>query len=136
MALAPDVKPHTALVLLDEAQAFPAVFPFRHAVEYFYARRATGLAWGVPDLFYPYSFSPDGLHVEPLEALRKPWDEAATVYAYDELVVLSRQPAGLVVLEDWPSLLPPLPDGARYAPRERIVAHDPMLPSRRLLRYP
>jgi hypothetical protein len=136
VSLAPDVAPHTLFVLLDPSHAFPAVFPFRHAVEYMYARRASGLAWGVPDLFYPYSFDADGVRVQPVEALRGPWQESPTTYGFDEIVVFSREGDGLRLLEEWPPLLPPLPAGARYEPRARIVSRDPQLPSRSLLRYP
>jgi len=133
VAQAPDVRPHTLFLLIDDQHTFPAVFSFRHAVEYMYARRASGLAWDVPDLFYPYSFAGDGLHIEPLEALRRPWDDPPTVYRYDELVVVARGPGGLRVLENWPSTLPPLPAGARYEPRTRVVSEDPRLPARSLL---
>jgi hypothetical protein len=136
VSLAPDVTPHTVFVLLDPSQAFPAVFPFRHAVEYMYARRASGLAWGVPDLFYPYSFGAAGLRVEPAEALREPWQESPTTYRFDEIVVVSRERDGLRLLDAWPPVLPALPAGARYEPRARIVFRDPRLASRSLLRYP
>jgi hypothetical protein len=136
LRLAPDVRPHTLIVLLDPAQSFPAMFPFRHAIEYLYARRASGLAWGVPEVFYPFAFGPAGVTVEPVAALREPWEDAPTTYGYHEIVAFARSPAGLQVLESWPAMLPPLPPGARYEPRARIVATDPGLPSRALLRSP
>jgi hypothetical protein len=133
VALAPDVRPHTLVVLLDPARTFPAVYPFRHAVEYVYARRASGLALDVPELFYPYSFGAEGVRIEPLETLRDAWDEPATLYRYDELMVVARRDHGLALLEEWPRGLPPLPDGARYDPRARVVSSDPRLAARAIL---
>ena len=101
-----------------------------------YARRASGVAWDVPDLFYPHSFRSDGLHVEPVEALRGPWQESPSTYRFDEIVLVSRERDGLRLLDAWPPVLPALPAGARYEPRARIVFRDPQLRSRSLLRYP
>jgi hypothetical protein len=40
--LAPDLRPHTLVVLIDQARAFPASFAFRYGVEYLYQGRASG----------------------------------------------------------------------------------------------
>jgi hypothetical protein len=134
VALAPETHPHTLFVLLDDAQTFPAVFAFRHAVEYMYARQASGLAWGAPSLFYPFSFDAAGVGIEPSAKIREAWEEPATHYAYEEIVVLAYERGGLHVLDEWPAPLPPLPPGARYIPRARLILRDPHLPSRAILR--
>jgi hypothetical protein len=136
-ARAPDVRPHTLLVLLDEEGAFPAVFTFRHAVGYLYDRRAAGVVWGASDYLYSFSFDAEGVRLEPWPAIRKAWRDEPTRYGYDEVVV-ARRGAGrqLVLLRDWPESLPALPPSARYDPEARIVRGGPPVPAQRILYRP
>lgn len=130
----PDVKPHTLLVVLNEMGAWRAIFTFRNIVEHLYQGRATGYVLPALDIFYPTRFAPDGIHCEPLPVIQKGWRSPATVHGYDETIVLRHTAAGpLVLLEEWPTDLPPLPDGARYEPRAHIVRGGAPAPERALL---
>lgn len=127
LTVAPDLAPDTFVVLLDGARSFPATFTFHHALEYLYARRATGVSLGAEPFLYPHAFSKDGLASVPLESIRGPWREPVRLYRYDQLVVVMALPEGGVrLLEEWPpGLLPALPPGASYRPRERIRRGPP-----------
>jgi hypothetical protein len=130
-ALAPDLEPHTLVVVLDKAGTWPLDFSFRHAIEYLYEERARGHAVGAEALLYETRFEPEGVLSEPLPVLRGPWREEVIRYRYDDLVVLRRDPrGGLTLLGAWPADLPPLPAGIAYAPFSRIRAEAP--PPRRL----
>lgn len=130
-AQAPDLEPHTLVVVLQEEGIWPYDFSFRHAVEYLYEGRARGHAQGVEGLLYETRFEPDGVYSEPLPVLRGPWREEATCYRYEELVVFRKKPSGgLTLLEAWPAELPPLAAGVAYAPFSRIRTGAP--PPRRL----
>jgi hypothetical protein len=136
-AHAPDVRPHTLLVLLDEEGAFPAVFTFRHAVGYLYDRRAAGVVWGASDYLYSFSFDAEGVRLEPWPAIRKAWRDEPTRYGYDEVVVARRgADRQLVLLRDWPASLPALPSSARYDPEARIVRGGAPVPAQRILYRP
>jgi hypothetical protein len=136
-ARAPDVRPHTLLVLLDEEGAFPAVFTFRHAVGYLYDRRAAGVVWGASDYLYSFSFDAEGVRLEPWPAIRKAWRDEPTRYGYDEVVVARRgADRQLVLLRDWPASLPALPSSARYDPEARIVRGGPPVPAQGILHRP
>lgn len=118
----PDVGPHTLLIALDEGRAWLGAFPFHHAVQYLYERRAAGFVPHRADTLYSASPAPDGIRFEPLSIVRRAWDAPRTVYGYDEIVVVRHTPSGeVVVLDTWPVDLKPLPPGARYAPRSRIA---------------
>ena len=120
-ALAPDLEPHTLVVVLQEAEIWPYDFSFRHAVEYLYEGRARGHAQGVEQLLYDTRFEPEGVYSEPLPVLRGPWREEVTRYRYEEVVVFRRKPrGGLTLLDVWPSELPDLAAGVAYAPLSRI----------------
>ncbi|HEY7514047.1 MAG TPA: hypothetical protein VIC87_06195, partial [Vicinamibacteria bacterium] len=69
------------------------------------------------------------------KAIRRAWRSPVTRHRFDELVVVRHGADGLVLLEEWPkdARLPPLPPGARYAPRERIVAGAPPAARARIL---
>jgi hypothetical protein len=136
-ARAPDVRPHTLLVLLDEGGgAFPAVFTFRHAVGYLYEGRAAGVVWGASDYLYSFAFDAEGVRLEPWPAIRKAWRDEPTRYGYDEVIVARRGPEGLALLRDWPAALPPLPPSARYDPEARIVRGGALVPAHRILYRP
>ena len=134
LVVAPDLAPDTFVVLLDGAASFPATFTFHHALDYLYARRATGVSLGAEPFLYPHAFSKDGLVSVPLEAIRGPWREPVRLYRYDQLVVVAALPGGGIrLLEEWPrGLLPALPPDAAYRPRERI-RQGPPRPERRIL---
>ncbi len=127
LVAAPDVAPDTFVVLLDGARSFPATFTFHHALDYLYARRATGVSLGAEPFLYPHAFSKDGLVSVPMESIRGPWREPVRLYRYDQLVVVRALPGGEVrLLDEWPEgPLPALPAGAAYRPRERIRLGPP-----------
>jgi hypothetical protein len=123
--IAPDVKPRTLVVLVDHCESWPAVFTFRHAVEWTYERRATGFLWRPGfrgQLLYPTVFGAAGVQTVPWDSIQRAWDDPVTLHRYDAIVAVRRQPPGcrLRLAEDWPDELPPLPPGARYAPAARI----------------
>lgn len=119
---APDLAPHTLVVLLDEAGAWPWTFSFRSAVDYLYRGNAVGFVWGADSLLFPTFFTPEGVRTEPWASIRKPWGCPQTLHRYDQIVVVRAAQAGPVeVLDEWPDVLPALPAGARYMPSSRIV---------------
>jgi hypothetical protein len=135
VALAPRVTPGTLFLLLDETGAWPATFPFRHAVRYLYAGTASGHVVGVPDFLYPLHPVVGGFVSAPWAVIRGPWAERVRFYRYREIVVLrDREPDGLRLLEEWPAdVLGPLPKDASYAPRDRLLEGGELPPSRRIL---
>jgi hypothetical protein len=127
-ALAPDLRPGTLVVLLDHCGDWPAVFTFRHAVEWTYGRRATGFLWRPGfrgQLFYPTAFTAAGVRTVPWETIQEGWDDRPTLHRYDEIVALTRRPeeCRAALAPEWPDELPPLPPGARYVPTERILGN-------------
>jgi hypothetical protein len=123
---APGLRPHTLVVLLDDDRAFEATFTFRHALAFVYSPDVAGWVWGGHDLLYPAAFTPEGVRWEPWPEIRRSWDEPASRFDYDELVVVRHRAGGVQMLETWPAgVLPPLPSGARYHPRGRIVSGAP-----------
>ena len=136
-ARVPDVRPHTLVVLLDEGDAFPAVFTFRHAIGYLYDQRAAGVVWGGADYLYSFSFDAEGVRLEPWPVIRKAWRDEPTRYGYGELVVArSGADRRLALVREWPSALPPLPPSARYDPEARIVRGGAPVPAQRILWRP
>ncbi|HEY2946550.1 MAG TPA: hypothetical protein VGN09_29220 [Vicinamibacteria bacterium] len=136
-ARAPDVRPHTLVVLLDDGEAFPAVFTFRHAVGYLYDQRAAGVVWGASDYLYSFSFDGEGVRLEPWPAIRKAWRDEPTRYGYGELIVARSGPdRRLALVRDWPAALPPLPPSARYDPEARIVRGGAPVPAQQILGRP
>jgi len=126
--IAPDLKPNTLVVLLQDppARTWRASFSFRHAVDYLYAGHAVGHVQGVLNPLYPIEFTPEGVLVEPIRPVRTSWSMPPTRHRYDEIVALRLRRSGqLELLETWPADLPPLPDGARYAPHDRIRSGPP-----------
>jgi len=133
-ARAPDVRPHTLIVLLDEGGVFPAVFAFRHAVGYLYEQRAAGLVWGASDYLYTFTFDAEGVWFDPWPAIRRAWRDEPTRYAYGEVIVARGGADGrLALLRDWPPELPPLPRSARYEPEARIVRGGPPVRAQAIL---
>jgi hypothetical protein len=124
--IAPEVQPGTLLLLVDHCSHWPAVFTFRHAVEWTYERRATGLVWRSGfrgQLFYPTTFGEDGVRTVPWESIQRAWDDPPTLHRYDQIVALRLRPdeCQAELTREWPEELGPLPAGARYAPAERIL---------------
>ncbi len=121
VALAPDLRDGTLVVLLDADGVFPATFTFRHAVSYLYDGRAAGLVPGGHDFLYPARFGADVVESLPWPVIQDAWREPARAYGYDALLVV-RQARGRLTLERaWPADLPPAAGAARYAPEARIV---------------
>lgn len=125
---APGLRPHTLVVLLDETGDWQTTFSFRHAVQYTYGDDVLGYASGASDLFYPTRIVPDGVDCEPWRVIRGPWRSPPTRHRFDEVVVVRHDASGIVsILDEWPAVgLPPLPAGAAYAPRARVVAEAPV----------
>ena len=132
---APDLRPNTLVVLIDEPEAWPAAFTFRHAVEYLYEGRSTGYVWKANDFIYSARFVPAGVLYEPWDLIRTGWRTWPTVHRYEELVVVRlAADRRIEILDRWPhDVLAPLPHGARYAPWERILRGRPTPASRRIL---
>lgn len=131
---APQLEPHTLIVLLDEAGAWPAAFTFQHAVDYLYGGRARGTVWGAVPFLYPIQVELDGIRWVPYESIRGPWREPVALYRWDEVVAVRLTDSGAVTVEDeWPDALPPLPPSARYVPRARIRRGEPPPREHRLL---
>jgi hypothetical protein len=132
---APDLKPNTFVILIDEGGAWPASFTFRHALRYLYAGHAIGSVWRANDFLYPVYLLADGVHSVPWEIIRKPWRTPVTTHGYRETVVVRLEASGtLSVLQRWPDeLLPKLPEGAAYEPEGRILRQETP-DARRILR--
>lgn len=129
-ALAPGLAPGTLVVLLPRDSAWPFDMTFRHAILYLYEGRAIGHVVGADPLLYETRFEAAGIRSIPAPVIRGPWREADTLYPYDSVVAFGENAKGrLRLLETWPARLPPLPPGAVYAPRSRLV---PAPPPRRL----
>jgi hypothetical protein len=135
---APALKPGTLVVLLGESRAWPVSLTFRHAVTYLYAGQALGLVPEAADFLYPWSFTPEGISISPWPEIRGAWKQRPSQHSWGALVVARVSRSGhLKVLREWPGdILPPLPNGARYAPLERIVEGKPPPPSHRILSDP
>jgi hypothetical protein len=135
---APDLKPGTLVILLDDRPSWPMTFPFRHALRYLYGDAVVGLVYGAVDFLYPSRFGPEGVTVVPWPVIRSPWQVAPSFHPWDTIVVARAGADGeLALLASWPQGgLPPLPAGARYAPAERILARAVRGGERRVLRIP
>jgi hypothetical protein len=129
------VKPRTLVLLIDEWRAFPADFTFRHAVEFLYGGRARGYIPAAWHIFYPTTMDATGIRCEPWPILRGPWKAPMSLHSYDQVVVVRFTDTGKLRLErQWPETLPPLPEGATYAPRDRILKDAPPPPQHALVR--
>ena len=121
-SIAPQVVPGTLLVLLGQGGTWPLDLTFRHAIAYLYEDHAVG---HVPDsdaFLYETSFEPGGIRSSPMPVIRATWDETPRLFPYESVVVVREDTVGrLGLLEAWPRDLPPLPPGARYVPRSRIL---------------
>ncbi len=121
VALAPDLRDGTLIVLLDGEQVFPATFTFRHAVSYLYGGRAEGLVVGGFDFLYPAWFEADAVRSRPWPVIQRPWRAPARSYPYRALVIVREVNGRLALAEHWPEELPASAGAAGYAPLGRVV---------------
>jgi hypothetical protein len=131
---APDIRPGTMVLLLDEGGAWRATFGFHHAIQYLYRGRAAGCVWGAWNALYPANLDLEGLHSEPWPVIRGPWGVRPHTYRYDEIIVARFSAGSVEILNKWPATLPPVPADARYDPGSRILDLSQAVPERRLLR--
>jgi hypothetical protein len=122
VAQAPGLEPGTLVLLLDETGAWPMTFTFRHALRYLYGDGVVGVVHGAQDFLYPWHLTAEGVVVVPWPVIRREWQVSPTFHPWEAVVVARRDGTGEVaILPRWPEdVLPALPPGARYAPRERI----------------
>jgi hypothetical protein len=121
-SLAPDVVPGTLVVLLAQTRAWPLDLTFRHAIGYLYEGRAVGHVPDTEPFLYETSFGTAGIRSTPAPVIRDAWVEPPRLFPYDRVVVVREDAAGrLTLVEAWPGDLPPLPPGATYAPRGRVL---------------
>jgi len=123
VAIAPDLRPGTLVILVDGAHAWLGTFMFHHALDLVYGGHAAGCVPNGPEqLFYACIQGPEGVRHEPWAVLKAAWGARPRTYGFDEIVVFRADASGRVILQDgWPSELPPLPPGAAYAPRSRLA---------------
>jgi hypothetical protein len=121
-SIAPRVVPGTLVVLLGRARTWPLDLTFRHAIAYLHEGRAVGHVPDSDPFLYETSFEPGGIRSSPMPVIRAAWDETPRFFPYESVVVVREDTVGrLGLLEAWPRDLPPLPPGARYVPRSRIL---------------
>jgi hypothetical protein len=121
-SIAPQVVPGTLVVLLGQVRTWPLDLTFRHAIAYLYEGRALGHVPDTDSLLYETSFEPGGIRSSPMPVIRAAWDEAPRLIPYESVVVVREDASGrLGLLDAWPRDLPPLPPGASYVPRSRIL---------------
>lgn len=133
---APGLAPGTLVVVVGGEEVWPLGFTFRHAVSHLYPDQAVGLVPGGADMLYPWTVAPEGFVVTPWPTIRDPWGVEPSFHPWSSLVVVRVSDGGaLEIVEEWPTgELPPLPEGARYAPRDRIDRDGPRPSSRGILR--
>jgi len=121
-AIAPDLSAGTLVVLVAPHGAWSFDMTFRHALLYLYEGRAAGHVVGSDPLLYETRFEATGIRSIPDPAIREPWGETVRVFPYDSVVAVREDARGrLRLCETWPADLCPLPPGAVYAPRSRLV---------------
>jgi hypothetical protein len=120
-AIAPDLAPGTLVVLVPRGGTWRFDLTFRHAVRYLYEGRALGHVMRSDPLLYETQFDVAGIRSLPDPVVRGPWREEPATFPYEAIVAVSEDARGhLKLQETWPGELPPLPAGARYAPRARL----------------
>lgn len=135
VALAPDVRANTLIVLLDGRGAWLDTYEFEHALRYLYQGRARGYVWRARNLFYPTTFDDAGIRREPRKDIRAPWDESPSFHRYDETIAVRYGADGSVtILERWPMRVKATPAMESYDPFVRIVAGGTAPASRGILR--
>jgi len=121
VALAPDLREGTLVLLLDGEDVFPATFTFRHAVSYLYRGHAVGLVHRGHDFLYPARFEEDGVASLPWPVVMDAWREPARLYGYDTVVVVRHSGGALTLEPAWPPDLPAASGTRSYAPLARLV---------------
>ena len=109
---APDIRPGTMVLLLDDGRAWRATFGFHHAVRYLY-RGGRPVLRGAWNALYPAALGPEGLQSEPWPVIRGPWGVSPHTYRFDEIMVARFSGGAVEVLREWPATLPP---GSRGRP--------------------
>lgn len=134
IAAAPDVRPNTLVLLVEETGTWPFTMGFRHAVHHLYEGRAVGHALGSDPLLFGLRWTAKGIGTEPAAVLQRPWHMPLTFHRFDEIVLFRLSTEGAHLVEDWSrSGLPALPAGASYAPHACIVSGSPSPPWRGML---
>lgn len=138
VAIAPDLRAGTLVILVDGAHAWLGSFMFHHALDLVYGGHAAGCVPNGPEqLFYACIQGREGVRHEPWPVLKAAWGAQPRTYGFDEIVVFSADGSGHVTLQDaWPSELPPLPPGGTYTPRSRIASSARPPAARALLPSP
>lgn len=125
-AIAPGLERGTLVLFLDDARTWVGNFPFHHGLDVVYGRHVAGcVPAGREQLFYACRATPQGYEFIPWRVLEGAWGERPVRFGYDALVVFRSSSGRVELVEEWPADLPPLPPGARYAPRERLAAPAP-----------
>jgi hypothetical protein len=125
-ALAPDLEPHTLVVLLQSGHTWMFDFTFSKAIEYLYGDAARGWVPGADPYLQETQLEPDAVVSVPAAVVRGPWRVAVARFRYDETVVFSEDEQGRIALRrTWPGELGALPPGASYRPTARIRAERP-----------
>lgn len=119
---APALRPNTLVLLLDEDRTWSHVVAFRHAVSLVYGDDVVGYSLGSDRFLYDIAGEAGGLRVLPWPVIRGPWRQAPSFHRWDEITLVRLAAGRATLLDRWAHpWLPPLPVGARYAPRERIT---------------
>ena len=130
---APALRPNTLVLLLDEDHVWSHVLAFRPALSLVYGDDMVGYSIGSDRFLYDITREAAGLRVLPWPVIRGPWRESPSFHRWDEVVVFRLAGGQATLIETWEhAWLPPIPTGARYAPRERITK-GPAPPGRRVL---
>jgi hypothetical protein len=120
-AIAPEMQPHTLVVLMQNGHTWSFSFSFSKAVEYLYADAVRGWVPRADPYLIDTRVQRGAVVSEPAAVLRAQWKERTETYRAEEVVVVTEDEAGrLSLAEEWPEDLGPLPAGGRYAPRARI----------------
>jgi hypothetical protein len=135
VSIAPGLKAGTLAIMLDGSQTWLGSFVFHHAMDLLYDSSASGcVANGREEVFYTCWMDKAGVHHDPWPILRSEWRARNRTFGYDEVVVLASDEAGHVsLLPQWPSSLPPMPQGAIYDPEKRVSSLAPPCAARAIL---
>jgi hypothetical protein len=130
--LAPRLRPHTLVLLIDPTRAFRQLFTFRHAVEYLYPGEATAIVSPATTLLYPTRLDASGVTTEPWPVIREPWGVGVTHHGWPEVVVFRRlSDGGLELVND--DSFSPLVHGRGYCGECRVRSEGPLPPERDVL---
>jgi hypothetical protein len=135
LSIAPGLKAGTLAIMLDGSQTWLGSFVFHHAMDLLYDGGASGcVANGREEIFYTCWMDKEGVHQDPWPVLRSEWKVTNRTFGFDQVVVLASDKTGQVaLLPQWPSDLPPLPQGAIYDPQKRLLSLPPHCAARAIL---